>query len=208
MRIFVISTVFFLLCRAVLADGDPVRGKAQSGACVGCHQEDGGGRDNSGSDAWPRLAGMNADYLSAQLAAYKSGARKSASMKTFSMMMNEEKMADIAAYYASLPPVAPTPAVPADDGLLARGKVLATTGDTARGIPPCTQCHGADNRGDGKVPGITAQPASYLRAQVIAWQRGDRPDDSADEKGMFPIARRLNAEDSAAVAAWLASQAP
>lgn len=195
---------------AVCADsGDAVRGKASSGACVGCHQEDGNGRDNPGGESWPRLAGLNAEYLAAQLAAYKSGGRKSASMKTFAMMMNEEKMADIAAYYAALPPAPVTAAAaPPEEALLARGKVLAEQGDSERNIQPCTQCHGAGNRGDGKIPAITAQPASYLRAQITAWQRGDRPNDSADEKGMFPTARHLNEEDSAAVAAWLSTQAP
>ena len=202
-------SLLFLFSAAVWAtDGDPARGKAQSGACVGCHQVDGNGRDNGKSESWPRLAGLNADYLATQLAAYKSGARKSASMKTFSMMMNEEKMADIAAYYASLPPAAPILATPPDETLLARGKTLVESGDPTRDIPPCTQCHGADNRGEGNIPGITAQPPGYLHAQIIAWQRGDRPNDSTDEKGMYSTARHLNMEDSTAIAAWLATQAP
>ena len=155
----IISAALLFTAVSALAEGDPARGKALTGACVACHQEDG-------------------------------------------------KAADIAAYYASLPPAAiENPASP-DAAQLERGKLLAEQGDASKQIKPCTECHGADNRGDGKIPAITAQPASYLRAQITAWKQGDRPNDSADPKGMFQTARHLDDADSAAVAAWLSTQAP
>ena len=205
----IISAALLIFPTVALADGDPARGKALTGACTACHQEDGSGRDNgAGADSWPRLAGINADYLAAQLAAYKKGERRAASMKTFAMMLDEGKAADIAAYYAALPPPAATSSTTADDAQLARGKRLAEAGDPAKTLKPCAECHGADNRGDGKIPAITAQPAPYLRAQITAWQQGDRANDSADPKGMFQTARQLDDADSAAVAAWLSTQAP
>ena len=205
----IISAALLIFPTVALADGDPARGKALTGACTACHQEDGNGRDNgAGADSWPRLAGINADYLAAQLAAYKKGERRAPSMKPFSMMLDDAKAADIAAYYASLPPPAATSSTTADDAQLARGKQLAEAGDPDKQIKPCAECHGADNRGDGKIPAITAQPASYLRAQITAWKQGDRPNDSADPKGMFQTARHLDDADSAAVAAWLSTQAP
>ena len=205
----IISAALLIYPAATLAAGDPARGKTLIGACVACHQEDGNGRDNgTATDAWPRLAGMNAEYLAAQLAAYKKGERRAASMKTFAMMLDEGKAADIAAYYAALPPPAATNSTTADDAQLARGKQLAEAGDPAKNLKPCAECHGADNRGDGKIPAITAQPAPYLRAQITAWKQGDRPNDSADPKGMFQTARHLDDADSAAVAAWLSTQAP
>ena len=184
----IISAALLFTAVTALAEGDPARGKALTGACVACHQEDGNGRDNGASaDAWPRLAGMNAEYLATQLAAYKKGERRAPSMKPFSMMLDDSKAADIAAYYA---------------------KLLAEPGDASKEINPGTECHGANNRGDGKIPAITAQPAPYLRAQITAWKQGDRPNDSADPKGMFQTARHLDDADSAAVAAWLSTQAP
>ena len=134
--------------------------------------------------------------------------RRAASMKTFAMMLDEGKAADIAAYYAALPPTAATTTTTADAAQLARGKQLAETGDPDKQIKPCRECHGADNRGDGKIPAITAQPAPYLRAQITAWKQGDRANDSADPKGMFQTARQLDDADSAAVAAWLSTHAP
>ncbi len=205
----IISAALLIYPAATLAAGDPARGKTLIGACVACHQEDGNGRDNgTATDAWPRLAGMNAEYLAAQLAAYKKGERRAASMKTFAMMLDEGKAADIAAYYAALPPPAATSSTTADDAQLARGKQLAEAGDPAKNLKPCAECHGADNRGDGKIPAITAQPAPYLRAQITAWKQGDRANDSADTKVMFQTARQLDDADSAAVAAWLSTQAP
>lgn len=205
----IISAALLIFPTVALAEGDPARGKALTGACTACHQEDGNGRDNgAGADSWPRLAGINADYLAAQLAAYKKGERRAASMKTFAMMLDEGKAADIAAYYAALPPPAATSSTTADDAQLARGKQLAEAGDPAKNLKPCRECHGADNRGDGKIPAITAQPAPYLRAQITAWQQGDRANDSTDPKGMFQTARQLDDADSAAVAAWLSTQAP
>ena len=172
----IISAALLFTAVSALAEGDPARGKALTGACVACHQEDGNGR--------------------------------APSMKPFSMMLDDAKAADIAAYYASLPPAAiENPASP-DAAQLERGKQLAEQGDASKQIKPCTECHGADNRGDGKIPAITAQPASYLRAQITAWKQGDRPNDSADPKGMFQTARHLDDADSAAVAAWLSTQAP
>ena len=206
----IISAALLIYPAATLAAGDPARGKTLIGACVACHQEDGNGRDNgTATDAWPRLAGMNAEYLAAQLAAYKKGERRAPSMKPFSMMMDEAKAADIAAYYATLPPKAPSASgTPPTAEMMARGKELAEAGDPNKKLSPCTECHGKDNRGDGKIPGIAGQPAPYLRAQITAWQQGDRPNDSADPKGMFQTARHLDDADSAAVAAWLSEQAP
>ena len=100
----IISAALLFTAVSALAEGDPARGKALTGACVACHQEDGNGRDNGASaDAWPRLAGMNAEYLAAQLAAYKKGERRAPSMKPFSMMLDDAKAADIAAITAVRP---------------------------------------------------------------------------------------------------------
>ena len=79
-------------------------------------------------------------------------------MKPFSMMLDDAKAADIAAYYASLPPAAIEKPASPDAAQLERGKQLAEQGDASKQIKPCTECHGADNRGDGKIPAITAQP--------------------------------------------------
>ena len=41
----IISAALLFTAVSALAEGDPARGKALTGACVACHQEDGNGRD-------------------------------------------------------------------------------------------------------------------------------------------------------------------
>ena len=76
----------------------------------------------------PRLAGLDADYLAKQLHDYQSGERQNATMLTFANMLNDQQIADVAAYYSQLPA---TPGQDGDveDSLLARGQQLAERGD-------------------------------------------------------------------------------
>ncbi|MDA1184777.1 MAG: c-type cytochrome [Acidobacteria bacterium] len=75
-------------------------------ACAQCHMPHGAGHPESSS-----LAGLPADYITAQTMAYQDGSRKSlvaarsASMIEISAAMTEEEMRIAAEYFASLPPV-------------------------------------------------------------------------------------------------------
>jgi cytochrome c553 len=48
----------------------------------------------------PKIAGQNEAYLVAALQAYKSGDRSHPSMKAISASLNDQDMADLAAFYA------------------------------------------------------------------------------------------------------------
>ena len=50
--------------------------KIANGVCAMCHGDNG----ESTSEVFPRLAGQNAEYISQQLKAFKSGARKNTAM--------------------------------------------------------------------------------------------------------------------------------
>lgn len=71
--------------------------------CTACHQADGSGKNVPGGESWPRLAGLDAAYIAKQLHDYQSGERSNASMMPFANMLDEQQIADVAAYYASLP---------------------------------------------------------------------------------------------------------
>lgn len=180
------------------------RGKTSSALCATCHQANGSGMDLPQGESWPRLAGLNRDYLIAQVTAFKVGTRQSPTMTPFAHMLNEEQLYDVASYYASLP--APAVAAPtADAALLAHGKKLALVGDWDRYIVPCQSCHGEGNRGHGAIfPGIAGQQPSYIAQQLTAWQQGSRSNDAQHLMGA--IAARLTSHDIAAVSAWLATQ--
>lgn len=180
------------------------RGKTASQTCVACHQANGSGLSVPGAEAWPRIAGMDRDYMIAQLKAVKEGTRQSATMTPFVNMLSEEQLADVATYYASLP--APTITYPeVDEALLKHGEKLATKGDWDRYIIACASCHGVGSRGNGSVfPGLAGQHPAYISQQIAAWKKGTRKNDPQNLMGA--IAERLNERDIEAVSAWLARQ--
>ncbi|MBT8071621.1 MAG: c-type cytochrome [Gammaproteobacteria bacterium] len=79
------------------AGGDVERGAELAADCSDCHGEDG-----KGDEEIPAIAGMDAAKLAKLLADFKSGAVES-DMVDFVGAISEQDMADIAAYYASLP---------------------------------------------------------------------------------------------------------
>jgi cytochrome c553 len=79
------------------AGGDAKLGEAKSGACVACH----GPQGNSVNPIWPKLAGQHAAYFVKQLKAFKSGARKDPLMAPQAMILSEDDMNNLAAYFAA-----------------------------------------------------------------------------------------------------------
>ena len=79
------------------AAGDAAAGKAKAAACAGCH-----GKNGEGNGPNPALAGKSETDLAQALHDYKSGKRNNAMMKTFANQLNDQDIANVAAYYASL----------------------------------------------------------------------------------------------------------
>lgn len=195
------------LAEPVRADDEQIqRGQAAAAACVACHQADGNGLSQN-SISWPRLAGLPAAYLDAQLHAFKSGERESAEMKPFATMLDDDQIADVSAYFSSLPAKRPAATEMFSDETLARGEQLALSGDWNRYIMPCISCHGPANQGVGEsFPGIAGQHYAYLSQQLHSWKDGKRTGDPLDL--MHAVSKRLDESDMDAVAAWLSTQQP
>lgn len=181
------------------------RGKAAAVTCVACHQADGSGMNIPGGESWPRLTGLEPEYIVNQLKAFKDGSRNNASMLAFATMLNDEQMKDVATYYASLP-VTTQPTPPAvDEALLKHGEKLALKGDWDRYIVACTSCHGVGNQGNGVTfPGLAGQHPGYIAQQITAWKNETRKNDP--QNLMAVIAKRMDDRDVEAVSAWLATQ--
>lgn len=80
------------------AAGDIQVGKAKATAlCVACH-----GADGRGVAPNPALTGKAEDQLAQALNDYKSGKRDNPVMKGIVTSLNDQDMANLAAYYASL----------------------------------------------------------------------------------------------------------
>lgn len=84
------------------AEGDVEAGKAKSAVCAACH----GANGISAVPIYPNLAGQKEAYLSTVLEAYKTQERKGANaavMWGVAGGLSEQDIANLAAYYASLP---------------------------------------------------------------------------------------------------------
>ena len=86
-----------LAAGGVQAGGDAANGKVLSEDCSDCHGEDGLGDEDT-----PAIAGMDAAGHAQKLADFQSGAVES-DMVDYVDGLSEQDMADLAAYYATLP---------------------------------------------------------------------------------------------------------
>jgi len=93
-----ISALALLSSNLAVAAGNPEAGKAGSAVCAGCH----GPKGISTMPAYPNLAGQKADYLAAQLKAFREKTRANPIMGPMAASLKDDDIANLAAYYASL----------------------------------------------------------------------------------------------------------
>ena len=79
------------------AAGDIAAGKAKAEMCAGCH-----GASGQGSGDNPKIAGKPEAELAQAMQEYKSGKRSNSAMKLMVRKLNDQDIANLAAYYASL----------------------------------------------------------------------------------------------------------
>jgi len=82
----------------VMADGDATAGAEKAATCAGCH-----GANGEGVDPNPAIGGMDPELFKSGMQAYKSGEKDDPMMAMFVQALSDEDIADLAAYYASLP---------------------------------------------------------------------------------------------------------
>jgi cytochrome c553 len=106
MRICIVLALALGACSSsdgAQAAGDPGRGKELAAPCVTCHGSDGIALMKS----YPNLAGQNSEYMESAIKAYRDGERtgvNAAQMIPMAKQLNDQQIADLAAYFASLPP--------------------------------------------------------------------------------------------------------
>lgn len=191
---------------ATALEGDPERGKDVSGICVACHQQDGMGKENAGAQPWPRLAGLPEAYIRKQLHDMDNGERKNASMGPILAQLDDQEMADVAAYYAQLAPWPELPTAYHAPGADDQAEWLAERGNWEDGnfVPACSQCHGPNAQGVGATfPPLAGQHASYLKLQLEHWRKGDRHNDPNEL--MAGVANRLDEDQIDMIAEYYAT---
>ena len=172
------------------------QGTAQVTACAQCHAFSGA---SDGSGAFPRITAQSAYYLAKQMHDYTSSARANPIMSPISKALSADEIADVAAYYASVDGQFP-PLAAADAAMVEKGKQLARVGDAARAVQGCNNCHGPDGAGvTPAIPYLAGQYAQYISSQLQMWKRGFR---NNSPESMAPIAKQLDDEQIAAIAAF------
>jgi cytochrome c553 len=164
--------------------------------CVACHGEAG----NSVVPTYPKLAGLQADYIAKQLKDFLAGKRKSDVMSPALESVKKGDVWPIAAYYAAQKPAAGK----ADDATLAAaGRKLYEQGNDASGVPGCVGCHHANGEGDAANPRIAGQHQAYTIQQMGDFRSGARSNDKG--RVMRVIAVRMTDDEIKAVAEYLAA---
>lgn len=179
---------------------DPYNAQDVMRPCGACHGEFGSG---GGGGVYPRIAGMNPDYLAEQLRKFKTRERENIPMIPFTedRDLSERDILDVSRWLSEVTLATRPP--PPDVEMGAYQRLLAAKqsvqiplepGDLAAGkalyAADCASCHGNMGQGRVKRPPLAGQHIPYLRNQITLMLSGKRKHDDIDE-----IIRPRSAED-------------
>ena len=187
--------------------GDAALGKEKYATCAACH-----GANGEGAGMFPKLAGTPADKIADLLKKYRAG--ETVGANTAMMAPNAKTLTDadidnLAAYIGGMggaapaaSAAAPAAAAPAavDQAVLARGRAIYTT---------CALCHGTEEAHTSRLlnaPMMPGHPASAVTALMAIYKSGKSV--GPNSSFMWPVAQGLDAEDTAAVAAYIGTLKP
>lgn len=180
-------TPLALVLGGLLLAGDPLAaqdldaqtleaGRQVAGQCRTCHGLDGLARMPQA----PNIGGEPADYLEAQLRAFRSGERVHEMMSLVAASLTDEQIRDAAAWYA------------------AHGAVATLSADPSGAPEACAACHGADGIAlVPEAPNLAGEPTIYLLEQLKAFASGRR-----EHEVMTPIASALTEAEMREAAEW------
>ena len=188
-----IALFAFSVAVSAHAAGDPAKGKAAYETCAVCHGANGEGTPELNV---PKIGGQEEWYVARQLQNFKTGLRAPTTsdvygtqMRALSMTLaNDQEIADVSAYVASLSPPAVADTVSGD---AAQGKAAYAT---------CTACHGANGEGNQALnsPKLAGQYDWYIVRQLQNYKSGVRGGDPKNvfDTQMRPMAMILTTDDA------------
>jgi cytochrome c553 len=165
------------LATPVKAD-DPEAERKIANMCRTCHGIDG----YAAIPIAPHIGGEPAEYLEAQLMAFKTGQREHEMMSVVTAGLDAQQISDVAAWYGAHEAVATLP-----EG--------AAPGDAPQA---CVSCHGAD--GISRIldaPNLAGETNIYIDTQLKAFKRGKRQHDIMSE-----VAAGLSDTEIRGIADW------
>jgi cytochrome c553 len=159
--------------------GDLDAGRKVAGQCRTCHGLNGFAR----IPIAPHIGGEPAEYLAAQLQAFRDGTRAHEMMTVVASGLSDAAIADVSAWYA-------------------QHQVTATLfADEADAPEGCVSCHGADGIAliEG-VPNLAGETNIYIATQLKDFRGGKRT-----HEVMSSISADLSDDDIRALADWFAA---
>ncbi|MCY3996414.1 MAG: c-type cytochrome [Rhodobacter sp.] len=183
-RIPALALGWVLLAGSVLAQetpvGDPSAGRdIAAGKCRTCHGLDGYARIVTA----PHIAGEPVGYLTAQLTAFRDGAREHELMSVVARQLTDRQIVDVASWYASHA-VTTVVTAPAEDS-----------------PELCSNCHGVDGLAVvGDAPHLAGEANIYIETQLKAYRSGKR-----FHVVMSEIAADLTNDEMREISNWFAA---
>jgi len=179
----------------VIADDEATTRELVQTECAHCHGEDG----NSAIPAFPKLAGLQHDYLVKQLNDYRSGRRQSEVMEPIVDKLSGVQIQDLADYFSRQRRKIGTAYIA---GMVPLGRRLYQEGDRERGVPSCAGCHRPDGSGTPRSPLIAGQHSAYVLSQLRAFHGDQRSNDQG--RLMRTTAARMTEQEMVAVSEYVA----
>jgi cytochrome c553 len=170
--------------------------EAPNALCTGCHNEDG----NSTTPEFPKLAGLDAAYITKQINDFKKDKRVSEIMGPMANQIPDKEVGMLAAYFSKQKR---TTGTVTDTKLAAQGQQIYDDGIVNSAVPACAGCHGEKGEGTDKFPRLAGQHTVYLITQMNNFKNLVRNNDS--RKVMRAITLRMTDQDMKAAAEYITS---
>lgn len=185
-----------MACQWVWAEADMKRAEEIiSGRCFLCHGLEG----ESTSPVFPRLAGQHHEYMTKQLMEFKSGKRKSSTMKPQAAELTVDEMKAIGLFFEGKKASAHEVE---DQELAGVGRYIFHKGNKFSGVPACASCHGPKGMGTTQLPRLAGQHPNYTETQLKQFNRRERTNDNMV---MHSVASKLTPLEIKAVAEYIAT---
>lgn len=175
---------------AVQAEDEP------NALCTGCHNEDG----NSTTPEFPKLAGLDAVYITKQIKDFKNDKRVSEIMGPMANQIPDKDIPFLASYFSKKKRNTETIT---DPKVAAQGQQIFDDGIISSAVPACSGCHGEKGEGTDKFPRLAGQHSVYLITQMNNFKNAVRNNDA--RKVMRAITLRMTEQDMKAVAEYITS---
>ena len=185
--------------RADEIKGNPQAGESKIASCIGCHGIVGYQASFPEVYKVPKISHQNGAYITAALNAYKSGERKHPTMRSVAQTLNDQDIADIAAYYEGHGQTVAVPAQPTAPS--AKVNELLVKGG-------CNSCHGANYSTPimPAYPKIAGQNRDYLFVALKSYKTDGNATWGRSNPIMGGIAKQFSNAELKEIANYIGSQ--